>query len=142
MSDSSTDYAIELLDESSGFCDCCGETSRSVWGLVHNGDATVAAYWMHWTVGHLNEPGANLDLVLGSWGDNATPRDRVAASLLYRQSEDHPPAFMIIDATDRSVAKSGLIGSALRREDVIGTPLAEHIFGLIDAICLQDTRFF
>ncbi len=142
MSDPAATYAVELLDESGGLCDCCGEASRSAWGLVHSGDVTVAAYWMHWTVGHLNEPGANLDLVLGAWGEGATSKDRVAASLLYREPEDQPPAFMVIDATNRTVAKSELVGGALRPEDIIGTPLAEHVFGLVDAICLQDARFF
>jgi hypothetical protein len=142
MGDMPSTYAIEILDESGGFCDCCGEASRSVWGLVHHGDATVAAYWMHWTVGHLDEPGANLDIVIGAWGETATPSHRQAVSLLYRQPEDQPPAFMVIDATDRPIAKSALVGGALRREDVIGTPLADHVFGLVDAICLQDSRFF
>jgi len=61
MNNSAPAYAIEPLDESGGTCDCCGEASRSVWGMIHHGDATVAAYWMHWTVGHLDEPGANLE---------------------------------------------------------------------------------
>jgi hypothetical protein len=142
VSNTTAGYAVELLDESGGLCDCCGEASRRVWGLVHHGESTVAAYWMHWTVGHLDEPGANLDLVLGTWGEGTTSKDRVAASLLYREPEDQPPAFMVIDATDRTVAKSELVGGALRRADIIGTPLVEHVFGLVDAICLQDARFF
>jgi hypothetical protein len=140
--DKQLDFVVEPLEESGGFCNCCGEASRSVWGLVHHGDATVAAYWMHWTVGHLDEPGANLDLAIGAWGEAALPSDRVAASLLYRQPEDDPPAFMVIDAADRAIAKGALVGGALRREDIIGTPLAEHVFGLVDAIFLQDDRFF
>lgn len=142
MSDLATDYAVELLDESGGLCDCCGKASRSVWGLVHCGDATVAAYWMHWTDGHLDEPGANLDLVFGAWGEDTTSKDRTAASLLYREPEDQPPAFMVIDAVDRAVAKSELVGGALRREEVINTPLASYIFGLVNAIFVQDARFF
>ncbi|MGV3768551.1 MAG: hypothetical protein ACO1NM_00825 [Sphingobium phenoxybenzoativorans] len=68
---------VEQLDESGGLCDCCGQASRTVWGLVHHEEITVAAYWMQWTVGHLNDPGANLDLILGSWGDNTAASDRV-----------------------------------------------------------------
>lgn len=138
----SADYVVEPLEESGGFCDCCGEASRSVWGLVHHGNATVAAYWVHWTVGHLAEPGANFDLVMGAWGETTTSNDRVAVSLLYRHSESHPPACMVIDATDRPIAKSELVGAAARREDVVGTPLAAHVFSLVDAIFLQDDRFF
>ena len=116
--------------------------SRTVWGLIHEESRTVAAYWMHWTVGHLNEPGANLDIVLGAWGEQTTAQDRVAASLLYRVPDDTPPAFMVIDATDRPIAKSELISSALQREQVIGTPMADQIFALVDALCEQDHRFF
>ncbi|QIG81234.1 hypothetical protein [Stakelama tenebrarum] len=97
---------------------------------------------MHWTVGHLDDPGANLDLALGSWGEGSTSGDRVAVSLLYRQPEESPPAVMVIDATDRTVAKSDLVSAALRRRDVVGTPLARQVFDIVDAILLQDPRFF
>lgn len=142
MNNSAPAYSIEPLDESGGTCDCCGEASRSVWGMIHHGDATVAAYWMHWTVGHLDEPGANLDLVIGAWGEAATPDERAAVSLLYRQPQNQAPAFMVVDAIERPIANSPLVGSALRRQDVIGTPLAEQVFDLVDAIVLQDSRFF
>ena len=142
MADPSAGFAVELLDESGGHCDCCGEASRSVWGLINQGNATVAAYWMHWTVGHLDDPGANLDLVLGAWGDDTTARDRVAASLIYRVPEDAPPAFMVIDAADRPIGKSDLVGGALRRDEIIGTPIADQLFALVDAVWTQDQRFF
>lgn len=133
---------IEPLDESGGHCDCCGNTSKKIWGLIHSGDLTVAAYWLHWTVGHLDAPGANLDLVIGSWGEGTSTKDRFAASLVYREPADSPPAFMVIDATERQMLNNDLAGFALRREEVIGTPVADQIFRLVDAIWLQDDRIF
>jgi len=115
---------------------------RIAWGLVHQGETTIAAYWMHWTVGHLDEPGANLDLVIGAWGNEVGAQDRAAISLLYREPEDASPAFMVIDAPDRPIGKSELIGSALQRGEVVGTPLADHVFALVDAIYEQDERLF
>ena len=109
---------------------------------MHGGDRTVAAYRLHWTIGHLDTPGANLDLVIGSWGEGADASDRFAASLLYREPADAPPAFMVIDATERSIANSELAGSALRRDEVIGTPIADQMFALVDVIWLQDGRIF
>lgn len=97
---------------------------------------------MHWTVGHLDEPGANLDLVIGAWGNEVGAQDRAAISLLYREPEDASPAFMVIDAPDRPIGKSELIGSALQRGEVVGTPLADHVFALVDAIYEQDERLF
>jgi len=49
---------------------------------------------------------------------------------------------MVVDATERPIANSPLVGGALRRQDVVGTPLAEQVFGLVDAIFLQDSRIF
>ena len=49
---------------------------------------------------------------------------------------------MVIDATERPIAQSELVGSALRRNDIIGTPLAAQIFSLSDAVWEQDGRFF
>lgn len=135
-------FTIEELGESSGHCDCCGNESRCVWGMVHDGDATLAAYWMNWTVGHLSEPGANLDLVLGQWGDEASADDRTVVSMVHQEQQDGNPALMVIDATDRPIAKGGLARTALARTDVIGTPLAAQVFALVDAIYEQDGRFF
>ena len=132
-------FTIEKMGESSGHCDCCGNESRCV---VHDGDTALAAYWMHWTVGHLNEPGANLDLILGRWGDETSAEDRVVVSLLHRQQLNGSPALMVIDAADRPAAKGELSQTALARTDVVGTPLAAQVFALVDAIYEQDGRFF
>ena len=97
---------------------------------------------MHWTVGHLGDRGANLDLVLGRWGDGTGPADRVAVALVHRQQADGSPALMVIDAEGRPAANGALAATALRRDEVIGTPLAEQVFALTDAIYEQDERFF
>lgn len=97
---------------------------------------------MHWTEGHLADTGANLDLVLGQWGDGTGPEDRVAISLVHHQQPDGSPSLMVIDAHDRPVSSGGLASTGLRRDEVIGTPLAQQMFALIDAIYLQDSRFF
>ena len=137
-----SELVIEQQDESAGVCACCGNTSHTIWGLVHNGDKTVAAYWLHWTVGHLDTEGANLDLIIGSWGDGTGPYDRFAASLVYLEPINQPPALMVIDANEREIAGSDLVRSALRREEVIGTPVADQVFSFVDAIWLQDSRIF
>jgi hypothetical protein len=136
------DFEVDTMGESGGHCDCCGNESQSVWGMVHQGEATLAAYWVHWTVGHLSEPGANLDLVLGRWGHDATADDRFGVALIHRQQADGTPSLMVIDAADRPMSNGDLATTALAREDVIGTPIAEQVFSLVDAIYEQDGRFF
>jgi hypothetical protein len=49
---------------------------------------------------------------------------------------------MVIDAQGRPAATGNLAATGLRREDVIGTPLAQQVFSLTDAIYEQDGRFF
>jgi hypothetical protein len=137
-----TKFTIERLDENRGHCDCCGQTSRSVAGLVYAAGDAYAAYWMHWTAAHLADTGANLDLVLGKWGEGTGPADRVAIALVHRQQPDGTPALMVIDAQGRPAATGNLAATGLRREDVIGTPLAQQVFSLTDAIYEQDGRFF
>jgi hypothetical protein len=124
---------------STGVCDCCGRTSRRLTGYVHTGDATIAAYIVHWTVGHFPELNANVDLIIGNWGDNTTAADRIAVSLEMAIVDDRP-TYMVIDAGSRPVAQSSLVGAALSRPDVIGTPLAAEVFAVIDAISEQDDR--
>jgi hypothetical protein len=73
---------------------------------------------------------------------DASADDRVVVSLLHRRQPDGSPAFMVIDAADRPVAKGELARTALARVDVVGTPLAAQVFALVDAIYEQDARFF
>jgi len=135
-------FKVEATGASSGKCDCCGLESRCVWGLVHDDDAARAAYWMQWTAGHMSDHGANLDLILGAWGEGTTADDRFAVALVHRQQADGSPALAFIDAEQRPIAALPLAKIALARKDVIGTPLAEQIFAITDAIYAQDDRFF
>lgn len=130
-------YAVEHMGRSCGACDCCGATSHSVWGMIHAAGCTVAAYFVRWAEGHLDNPGASFDLVLGDWGKSATDADRYVVSLLYREI-DGIPQFMVVNAADCLAAQGALAKTALSREEVIGTPLAPQIFALVDAVCEQD----
>ena len=122
-----------------GACDCCGRSSRSVWGLASIGTRGVAAYYVHWTLGHIPDRGANIDLIVGGWGDGTIPADRCAIALSYRLL-DTGPGMMIIDAGSRSFSRSSLIGKVLARDEVIGTPIAKQVFNIADAILAQDDR--
>jgi len=42
--------------------------SRKVWGLVRSDGYAYATYFVHWTVGHVFDHGANFDVILGKWG--------------------------------------------------------------------------
>jgi hypothetical protein len=133
-------FEVEPVEESSGFCDCCGNRTRTVWGYVHKEGAALASYFLQWTVGRSIETHpANFDLIYGSWGEGTTKGDRCAISLIHFENAG-VPGVSVIDATNRPVALSELVGSALTREDILGTPLAQEVFAIFDAVIVQDHR--
>lgn len=112
--------------------------TRRVWGYVNQGEETIAAYFVEWTPGHVHGA-ASFDLILGKWGPKAEATDRKAVALAFKQRENGPE-FMVVNAADRQIGSSSLVGEALRREQVIGSPIAETVFAVCDSIFLQDDR--
>jgi hypothetical protein len=121
-----------------GRCECCGRVSRTAWGLVKRDGKAHATYFVHWTIGHVFENGAHIDLVLGRWGDETSAGDRYAVRLDYRIF-DHGPELMVRDA-ERRYVNAGLAAHCLKRSDVIGGPLAQPVFEICDAVLVQDLR--
>jgi hypothetical protein len=136
------DYEIEPMGETAGQCDCCGAVTRSIWGVAHLvGAETVASYFVIWVPGEtLAAHPANMDIILGAWGEGTGAADRVEVSLLCAQGETGPEV-TVIDAASRKFAKNPLLGAALGRDEVIGSPLASSVLGIFDAISVQDARF-
>lgn len=93
----------------SGPCSCCGNNSRCVWGFAHSAEATIATYFVHWTLTRVADHGANFDLIFGKWGEQATPADRCLVSLAYRLFNG-TPQFMVIDGAGRPASE--LVGLA------------------------------
>jgi len=132
--------ALEATGEHDwGPCSHCGEMRRRVWGFVHRGDATEAAYFVEWTPGGGTKHGTYFDLIIGRWGDGSSRSDRVAVSLEFRR-ESGRPQFMVIDATNRNVGTSDVVGRALARTEVLDTPIAARAYAVVDAVWLQDER--
>ena len=112
--------------------------THRVWGYVYDNDAALAAYFVEWTPGHV-ERSANFDLIVGRWGDETSASDRVAIALEFRCLSSGP-AFMVVNAEARPVARNANVGRALTREQVIGTELAQTAFAVCDEIFLNDGR--
>jgi len=121
-----------------GPCDCCGNLTERVWGYVYEDEIALAAYFVEWTPGHADRA-ANFDLIIGKWGSDAEAANRSAVALAFRHLPTGP-AFMVIDAGDRPIAASSLVGAVLNREQVIGTPISQTAFAVCDAIYLKDHR--
>jgi hypothetical protein len=125
-------------NESTGCCDCCGKQSKTIWGDLSDSSGTKAVYFVQWTVDQPQHM-PNFDLVLGAWGDNATPRNRVLVSLLY-QPRPGGGSFMVANGKGRRADDRALCDRALERTDVIGTPLANEVFSLVDSLWLTEPR--
>jgi hypothetical protein len=114
--------------------------SRRVWGLWTNGPHGRGSYFVHWTVGHVFENGAHIDLLFaGAKRENDELPEFDAVSVEYRIL-DTGPGMMVVDATPLAFAMSSRIGHYLKRGDVIGGPLADQVFAICDAFLLQDPR--
>jgi hypothetical protein len=122
-----------------GPCECCGNNSRSVWGFVNSPSGTLAAYFVHWTLGRVMDHGANFDLIIGTWGEGTSSSDRCLVALAYRLRATGPE-FMVIDADQRPCARNDVANTSLCRSDVIGHPIAEQAFAIADAVLAHDTR--
>jgi len=135
----SAHLSVEPLGaDETGRCECCGRVSRKVWGLVRRDGAAYATYFVHWTVGHVFENRAYLDVILGKWGEGTTASNRYAVHLEYRIL-DNGPSMMIRDSDPKYVS-STLAVHHLKRGDIIGDPLADMVFAVCDAALEQDHR--
>jgi hypothetical protein len=128
-------YHVLPDGEAGGICDCCGETTKRIWGYVETIDRTVAAYFVTWTMGR-PEDLAKFELVVGPWGEGAAPASRKAVTALYG-IHDGEGWFMVHD-NDGSLKNIAAV--ALKRKEVIGKPIAKKCFDLLDAIWLGDRR--
>jgi hypothetical protein len=122
-----------------GPCECCGGMNRMVSGFVYRDGAPYAGYQVHWTVGQVAKHGAEFYVILGEWGEEVTAAGRVGVAVHYF-IEAGEPGLMVVDAGETSIASNPLVGKALMRAEVIGTPLADEVFEVLDAIAAQDKR--
>lgn len=113
--------------------------SRLVLGYIHGEGIRPAAYQVHWTLGQVERHGAEVYLFLVRSGDGEQPEDRIGVALhFHRTAESH--GLTVVDAGDTPLARHELVGRALSRDEVIGTPLAAEVFALVDFIWEQDAR--
>jgi hypothetical protein len=130
-------FTVEPSGAREGLCDCCGQMSRRVWGLVFSDDSPCASYFVDWTVGHVIAHGVDWNLVLGEWGERTGPADRYLVRLTYRLI-DGTPNYSVGDANRDGFTR--LAGHVFSRADFLGTSLAPQVFAICDAILAQDAR--
>jgi hypothetical protein len=124
--------------ESSATCECCGKTSRTIWGDISTPEKALAIYYVQWTADSAKDL-PHIDLIIGPWGEDADTRERILVSLTYQPTRNGG-GFMVIDSTGRPADDRRVCGAALDRSAVLNTPLAPGVFQMVDAIWQQDPR--
>src|SRR5689334_19689163 len=120
-----------------GPCECCGDVSRRATGMVRRDGDAYAIYHVDWTTQQVARHGAEFYLLLGRFGEGTTAADKFLVALHFFIEPD-TFGFMVVDANQTPMATHPLAGRSLTREDVVGTPLAQEVFDLVDAIWLND----
>lgn len=120
-----------------GPCACCGGTTRSIWGYVSKDGVAYAVYYAQWTRDQPKHGGTWL-VSIGGWADeDETVRARVG---LESRAPEGRIQFMLIDAQNTPWAAAPGLGASLKRSEVVGTPLAQDVFAVVDAVLAQDHR--
>jgi hypothetical protein len=122
----------EIKHYHQGACRCCGTDTACTRGVVVKDRGQVARYLIKWTVGFLSH-GMSWLISL----PNPASGGEVSVSLGY--SFEHN-AFMVRQPGDYCWEAGDLVGfgELLDRDRVIGTPLAEQVFAIVDDIWLSD----
>jgi len=115
-----------------GVCSCCGSDTAYTRGIVLSGRERIAKYLVKWTVG---DPSHGMGWLVSL--PQAGAGSDVAVSLRYSFEHD---SFMVRHLGDEPWTPADLagFGELLDRDQVIGTPLADRTFAIVDDIWLSD----
>ncbi|HLJ54159.1 MAG TPA: hypothetical protein VKT77_03915 [Chthonomonadaceae bacterium] len=132
------DLRLELGGSNlTGECPCCGNRSQTVWGYVRlDGDAH-AVYYARWTEGH-RERGLTVTVSLGGWG-GGDAGERVTVSMHCRP-DPGGPQIMVIDGEEPPAEGAAVLGTMLKRAEVVGRPVAKQAFDVVDLVFVNDPR--
>src|SRR4051794_3584437 len=120
--------AVDIKHYHRGVCPCCGTDTACTRGVVEEEEERVASYLIKWTVG---DPSHGMGWLV-SLPDPDSGKE-VSVSLGYSFEQN---SFMVHPLGDYTWEPDDLIGfgELLDRGQVIGTPLAECVFAVVDDI--------
>ena len=136
-------FTLEEGESDEGLCECCGKTTKTIWGFISRNKLCRAVYYVSWTEGH-QERGATFLISLGDWeGEESADRQSFALRLKMMPTG---AAFMMVDAAKTQWAKDGaaqndILGVMLDRAAALVSPLKADVFAIADLILDQDKRF-
>jgi len=112
-------------------CEHCGSQYEHVTGFVSDDGRSHAAYFAacHGHPEHM----AHIDVILGEWGEAATPNDRVHFSCFLR-----PDSAMAADAPVAITADAPLLGTRLTRDEALEHPRVSEFWAVVDVLAADD----
>jgi|SRR5580765_3952745 len=115
-----------------GVCPCCGSDTACTHGIVEKDGQRIASYLVKWTVGN---PSHGMGWLISL---PSQPSGREVSVSLGYSFEHH--SFMVRHLNDYPWDADDLsgFGEMLDRDQVIGTPLAEQVFAVVDDVWLSD----
>ena len=122
-------------------CECCGNTSHTVWGYVYEGStgttrAARAVYYAGWVEDH-DDRLISITIGLEIWGEGATAADRRSFGIDVR-SIDGTPEMMVTGHP--FVDEPNLLGRLLQRQEALADPSIGDLWQVADAIVTADPR--
>jgi len=129
---------LRLQQESSKttVCDCCGATSHSAWGWVHEGDdVTRCAYLAHWAESGPHPP--HITLGYGAWGEGTSSDDRVSICAEKRRGK-----WRLVDhaAPGAPPDESTVLGLPMSAARVKRDPRGDEVRETLNFIVRNDDR--
>jgi hypothetical protein len=121
----------DIQHEHRGHCSCCGTDTVATRGKLVNGSRQIAAYLVKWTV---DQPSHGMIWLVSFRSER---NEDLVVCLRYFFEEG---SFMVRGLGDETWTPEELEGYSrlLDRDEVIGTPLAERVFAMVDEIWLTD----
>lgn len=115
-------------------CNCCGAPTTVVTGYLETGEMSAGWYTVGVTLGTTD----HLPLVrlyIGDWTDTAGPTERWG--LRIGISHDGPA---LLDWPESDAAEARPVFTPLNRAQVLGTPMEDQLWSLINIILTRDSR--
>lgn len=112
-------------------CPTCGAGFEHVTGFVTRDGVAHAAYYAacHGSPEHV----AQIDVILGRWGDAATPTDRSHFACILRAD-----GAMAVDAPLAVAPETDWLGPRLTREQALVHGLVAEFWAVVDLIAVAD----
>ena len=121
-------------EEHTDSCKCCGRPIYQGCGELRTEGKTLVDYWYRWSEGHEGR----FALAVCPRSDNGEPSVGVVVMSGWLDSEGIH--YAVLEPNDSPWPAFGAFGPILSRKQALEGPIAQDLFGLVDAIVANERR--